>query len=205
MQISVSRTKHDYLKWGFFALMALCTLVVLYADERFWFDPNDPEWRHIAPFKWQLLVHAPFGAIALLLGPLQFSDTIRRTRPHLHRWTGRVYIGAVTLASLVAANFGPRFEPKSIQIEQYFQSGFWFLCTAVALICILTRRIAQHKIWMMRSYGFCLVFVLSRVPDAIPGYHMSEQTLSDMLWGMVIAALIVPDLVLTSRELLRGH
>jgi len=60
----------------------------------------------------------------------------------------------------------------------------------------------MHKLWMMRSYGFCCIFVLSRVPD---GFHiqLSDQALADVLWSLVIAALMVPDLVLTARELAR--
>ena len=32
-------------------------LLVIYTDERFLVNPHDPEWAHIAPFKWWLLVH----------------------------------------------------------------------------------------------------------------------------------------------------
>ena len=55
---------------------------------------------------------------------------------------------------------------------------------------------------MMRSYGFTLIFVLSRVPDAFVKSY-SDQFLSDMLWGLVIVALIAPELILTSQTLLR--
>ena len=192
----------DYAKWAFFALIALCALAAIYADERFLFIPNDPEWRHIQPFKWLLLIHGPFGATALLLGPFQFSDTLRRARPQLHRWIGRTYVGAIAIASPVALYIGARFEPRTIAIEQYFQAGGWFLTTAIALAYI-ARQIPAHKIWMMRSYGFCLVFILSRVPDIIPGYHMSDQVLGDVLWSLVIAALVVPDLILAARAELR--
>ena len=60
----------------------------------------------------------------------------------------------------------------------------------------------MHKLWMMRSYGYCCIFVLSRVPD---GFHIqiSDQVLADMFWSLVMAALIVPDLILTTRELAR--
>ncbi|HEX3664966.1 MAG TPA: hypothetical protein VHU23_07025 [Rhizomicrobium sp.] len=52
------------------------------------------------------------------------------------------------------------------------------------------------------SAALARIFVLSRVPD---GFHMhfSDQFLADMLWSLVITALIVPDLILTTRELTR--
>ncbi|MDP9103665.1 MAG: DUF2306 domain-containing protein [Pseudomonadota bacterium] len=192
--------RRDYAKWAFFALMALCTLLVIWVDERFLVVPADPEWKHIAGFKLWLAVHGPFGAVALLAGPFQFSDTLRRTRPRVHRWIGYTYIGAIAVAASVALYIGPRFEQRSIQIEQYFQAGGWLLTTLMALFFILRRNIPAHKLWMMRSYGFCLVFLLSRVPDAWPGFHWNDQALSDTLWGLVVAALVVPDLILIVRD-----
>lgn len=198
-----TRKDMDYGKWAFFAVMALCVLLVIYIDERFLVVPTDREWTHIQPFKWLLLVHGPFGAIALLSGPLQFSDTLRRTRPKIHRWIGWTYIAAIAISAPMATYIGYTFEPASIRIEQLFQGGGWFLTTLIALICILNRNIAAHKAWMMRSYGFCLVFILSRVVDGIPGFHWTDQLLADILWGLSVAALIVPDIVLTARELWR--
>jgi len=89
-----TRKDIDYSKWAFFAAIALCVLLVIYVDERFLVNPADGEWTHIQPFKWLLLLHGPFGAIALFTGPFQFSDTLRRTRPVIHRRIGWTYIGA---------------------------------------------------------------------------------------------------------------
>lgn len=195
----------DYAKWGFFAVLGLCLLAVIYADERFLVIPTHPEWKHIESFKWLLLPHGVFGAIALITGPLQFSDTIRRVRPMLHRWTGYSYITAVAISAPMALSIDlAGVEPKTIFVEQFFQAGGWFLCTALALVCILRLNIQAHKRWMMRSYGFTLVFVMSRVPDAIPGFKWSDQLLSDVLWGLVVVAAVAPDVILTTRELLRA-
>ena len=112
------------LKWTFFAAMAAATLLVIYADERFLVSPADSEWRHIAPFKWLLLPHGLAGALALFTGPLQFSDRLRANRPKLHRWTGRLYIGAICLvAAPLGLYIGSHYEPRSIHVEQYFQAG----------------------------------------------------------------------------------
>ena len=42
-------TAADRLKWSFFALMGLAVLLVIRTDERFWINPADPHWKHIAP------------------------------------------------------------------------------------------------------------------------------------------------------------
>ena len=64
-----------YLLFGFIGLMFV---YVLRYDEIFLIDPKDPEWQHIATFKWWLLPHGLAAACALLLGPLQFSERLRK-------------------------------------------------------------------------------------------------------------------------------
>ena len=84
----------NYPKWVLFAVMGLLILGVIWTDERFLIDSNDEEWPHIEPFKWWLLVHGLAGFTALLIGPLQFSEQLRRAHTKLHRMLGRIYIGA---------------------------------------------------------------------------------------------------------------
>jgi hypothetical protein len=197
--------KRDGLKWGFFALMLICVAIVIYADERFLIDPADPHWKHIEPVKYLLLPHGLFGVVALIAGAFQFSDRIRRSHLDVHRWMGRLYLAAVSIAAPIAIYLGTGpLEPRTIRIEQIFQGGLWWLCAAIGFVCILNRQLALHKAWMMRSYAFTLIFILSRVPDiAVKSY--SDQGLGDMLWGLIVAALFAPDLVATLRLLARAR
>ncbi|HZC37538.1 MAG TPA: DUF2306 domain-containing protein [Sphingomicrobium sp.] len=193
----------DRLKHAFFVLMGVCVLLVLWTDERFWFDSADPHWQHIAPVKWLLMVHGLGGLTALTAGAFQFSSRLRRLRPALHRAIGKVYIGAVSIAAPVAIYIGTGpTEPVTIRFEQYFQGGLWWFSAIMAWACIRNGQIALHKPWMMRSYGFTLIFVLSRVPDAFVKSY-SDQFLSDMLWSLVVVAVIAPELILTTQTLLR--
>ena len=72
----------------------------------------------------------------------------------------------------------------------------------VAWACIRSGQMALHKAWMMRSYGFTLIFVVSRVPDAFINSY-SDQFLSDVLWSLVVVALIAPEVILTAQTLWR--
>ena len=193
----------DLVKWAFFGLMGLCTLLVFYVDELFWFNPADKFWLHIASYKGLLIVHALAGLTALLAGPLQFSDTIRRRWPRLHRRTGWTYIVAVAIAAPLAGYIGTTYLPAQFRMEQPVQAGGWFLATAIALICILRRNVPLHRAWMMRSYAFCLIFILSRVPDAFPSLNFWAGGTVTLLWWLIVAALLVPEIILTVRELAR--
>lgn len=191
----------DPVKWGFFLLMGLCVLMVLWTDERFWLNPADPHWKHVAAVKYLLMLHGLAGATALTVGAMQMSSRIRRLRPALHRALGKVYIGAVCISAPVAVYMGTStLEPVSIRFEQIFQGGFWLLSALVAWACIRSNQMALHKAWMMRSYAFTLIFITSRVPDVFVRSY-SDQFLSDMLWGLVAVGLVAPEVILTSQAL----
>ena len=104
--------RRNYAKWALFATMAVLAIAAIEADERFLINSADPEWKHIANFKWWLLPHALAGVTALLLGPFQFSERVRRGNPALHRLMGRIYIGAIVIASLLSIYITLAFEPR---------------------------------------------------------------------------------------------
>jgi len=70
MSTKVSATANERTKTIFFLVVGACFLTVLYTDERFLVNRHEPQWQHIAPFKWWLLVHGTAGLAALLAGPL---------------------------------------------------------------------------------------------------------------------------------------
>ena len=151
-------------------------------------------------------MHGVCGATALVLGPFQFSQTIRRRHTALHRLMGRVYVSAVMIASPIALYIGITYEKPLVSYEQYFQAGGWFLCTALAFLAARNRNVPLHRVWMARSYAFTFIFVASRVTDAIPALaNLTERQLATELWGLVVAALIVPDLILSGPEFFRSR
>jgi uncharacterized membrane protein len=193
----------DFVKWSFFAVMGLSVLLVLWTDERFWLNPADPHWKHIAPVKWLLPIHGLAGLTALIAGAFQMSSRIRQQHIAFHRMLGKIYISAVCISAPIATYIGTStLEPVGIRVEQIFQGGLWLLSALVAWACIRSGQMALHKAWMMRSYGFTLIFVLSRVPDAFISSY-SDQLLSDVLWSLVVVALIAPETILTAQTLLR--
>ncbi|MBU6269123.1 MAG: DUF2306 domain-containing protein [Sphingomonadales bacterium] len=186
-------------KYTAFVLVALAMLWVLWADERFFFIPADPEWAKIARTGGLLLVHGAFGATALLAGTAQFSTRLRQ-KPGVHRWTGRVYLGAVTLGATFGLLSGRIIEPTSIFVQQHFQAGLWALTAWIGWWHMRRRNLAQHRLWMMRSYCFCLIFVASRIPDGFAGFHWNDQLLADVLWSLVVVALLLPEWLLAKTR-----
>jgi uncharacterized membrane protein len=192
----------SYAKWAVFAVWALLILGVMWTDERFLIDSKDEEWPHIAPFKWWLLVHGLAGLAALLIGPLQFSERIRRTHVKLHRVLGRVYIGAICIAAPMAIYIGDNWDDnRQSAIEGWAQAGGWLICAVLAFVFAMKRNIPRHRQWVARSYGFTFVFIMARAPHLWGWHWKTEADFVTYRWFLVFAALIVPDLILQWDEL----
>jgi uncharacterized membrane protein len=196
-----SQMAGNYRKWALFAVLGLLVLGVIWADEGFFVHSADPEWAHIQPFKWWLMAHAACGFTALVLGPIQFSERFRRRHLALHRVLGRVYIGAILLAAPLAIYVGHLGDHGLSQIENWAQAGGWFLTAVLAFVFAVKRNIPRHRQWVARSYAFTFVFIVVRVPDIVGYQWPNDDLFVTFRWYAVVAALIVPDLILQWDEL----
>src|ERR1700741_5095870 len=53
-----------------------------------------------AVWPWSLIAHLAGGAVAMAVGPWQFSTRLRQRALTVHRWSGRVYVVAVMVGGL---------------------------------------------------------------------------------------------------------
>ncbi|MCY4743423.1 DUF2306 domain-containing protein [Pelomonas sp. UHG3] len=101
-----------------------------------------------------LVLHAVAGGLALMLGPWQFSTRLRQRRPQLHRALGWAYAACLLLGGLAALPLAAQSDGGPIAQWGFgLLGGLWLASTAVALIHIRARRIAQHRRWMLRSFA----------------------------------------------------
>lgn len=195
-----------YLLFGFIGLMLA---YVLAHDENFLINPKDPEWQHIQLFRWWLLPHGLAGASALLLGPMQFSERLRRRYVKLHHIVGYIYIVCV----FIAAPLGPYIQhvderlgyARSFTIETMFQGGIWMLTTGIALAFILNGKVQQHRQWMTRSFGTGpLIFIEVRVIGGLTGWENLGPHVNEIIvWACTASSVLIADLVLQAEELYR--
>jgi uncharacterized membrane protein len=109
--------------------------------------------------------HVFAAALALLLGPFQFSSRLRSRWPVLHRWTGRVYLGVAVLVGGLAG----------LYMSQFAFGGIWsklgFACLAIAWLFTGTqaylsaraRDFTAHRRWMIRNYSLSFAAVTLRL------------------------------------------
>lgn len=188
---TTGRAAPDRAKLLFTLALAVLAVPALWADEAFWFQPDHPHWAHIRPFLALLTVHIVGGTVAMAAGALQFSSRLRRARPDIHRATGKVYIAATAIGGPAALAMQIRNAGDSaFQWAAYAHSGTWMAATAMALWCIRLRDFEAHRMWMMRSYAMCLLFITLRVPDAIPGIQFTDASNTALEFGQIFVALV---------------
>ena len=193
-------------KYLLFAFIAVMYAYVLWTNESFLFNAKDPEWAHIAPFQMWLLPHGLAAAFALFLGPFQFSERLRRKYVTVHKTFGYLYIAGCYIGAPLGI-YIQRFEEKmgtfshSFTIATVMDAAIWIFATTMALIMIRTKRMQQHRQWMIRSFACALIFL--EVRAIMTFFQLPESAAEAVLWACVAAAFPLADLVLQIDEIRR--
>jgi uncharacterized membrane protein len=189
-------------KYALFTLLGLMALFVVWNNERFFLNPQAPEWAHYNPIRWHLLPHGLGGTVALGLGALQFSTRLRRRHVRIHRLCGKLYIIGTFVAGPVAIWMAFISSPWFLIPFTVVQASTWMLFTVVAYLCIRRGDVRSHREWMMRSYAIVLIFLEGRVLMAVPSlarHGMDAIVLVN--WGCLAVTLVVMECVLRWREI----
>jgi uncharacterized membrane protein len=197
-------------KYLIFAFVGLMVAYVLNHNETFLIHSHDPVWQHYQPFKWWLLPHGIAGACALFLGPMQFSDRLRKKYAKLHRVVGRFYIGGVFVAGPLG--FYIQFfqersgATRSFSVAGAVDAALWMTTTAIALLFILRGNVNLHRQWMTRSFAVAIVFLEVRVIGGITGWDMlGPRAIETIVWVCLAFSVLSADIVLQWSDLVRGR
>jgi len=111
------------------------------------------------------LIHIVPGLLFMLLGPLQFSSTIRARHLHWHRWSGRVFVacGLVIGISALVMSFGmPAIGGVNQAAATTLFGAFFLFALCKAFWHIRRREIALHRQWMIRGFSVGLAVATIR-------------------------------------------
>jgi len=193
-------------KYLIFAFIAVMTGYVLYHNERFLIQPQNPIWQHYAQVGWWLLPHGVAGACALLLAPLQFSDRLRRRYTKLHRVTGRVYVVGVLILAPLGAYLQHYEEslglPRSFTLAAVVDAVLLYVTTGIAFMFAVKRKISLHRQWMTRSYAVALVFFEVRLILGVTGWETAGIAVTEtVIWTCLAFSILLADLANHWQEL----
>jgi uncharacterized membrane protein len=203
-QVSASSTQHPLMKPALWGVMAAMTLsVILYSEVPLLRQMK--ERAYLSTIPWLIIPHATGGIIALLSGPLQFSNRLRRRMPKFHRILGRIYVISVFIAAPLAVVMSKhRHDPRAIHFvaANIVQAGTWFLVTAAAILTARNHYFQQHREWMIRSYAVTFTFIGTRVLQPISAWNRhSEAGFAMEIIVITFMAVLIPDIAFHWREL----
>lgn len=140
-----------------FSILAMATVYVIYTEFVFFSDQHS-DLTHYNTMRWLLIPHGLFGMVALLLGPFQFSTTLRKKNIKLHKSIGKTYIITILLAA-----------PFAVLLNIYYR-------IPGATITFVFENITQALVWM-GHYSF------TGVDSGLPGANYHSQNVGcPQLW-----------------------
>lgn len=197
-RLSARRSVWRRPKGAVFVAVAAMTLYVLYHNERFLIQPQNPIWKHYADVAFWLVPHAVAGTCALLLAPLQFSERLRKRYTTTHHIVGRIYVvGALVLAPLgaygqyLAESTGA---PREFTTLAIVDAAMLMTTTLVAYLFAIRRRITQHRQWMTRSYAVALVFFEGRLIGGLLGIDTNVNATMAAIWACLALSTLFAEL-----------
>jgi hypothetical protein len=113
-----------------------------------------------------LVPHLAGGALAITAGLVQIWLGLTNRVGTLHHVLGRVYALGVLIGSLGGFYLALTIPgPLSYAAGLFTLCVAWVITTGMALYAIRTRRIEQHREWMLRSYTVTFAFVTFRLVE----------------------------------------
>jgi uncharacterized membrane protein len=150
-------------------------------------------------FRTALLVHAGASLVALAVGPLQFSDRLRKRSPRVHRRMGYVYFagvflgGGVGLFSALGAEGG-----LSVRVGFFLLGVGWLASAWMALAAIRRGDVTGHREWMVRNFALTFAAVTLRLwlptlTAATGSFIDAYRTVAWLCWvpNAIVAEILV--------------
>jgi uncharacterized membrane protein len=111
------------------------------------------------------LIHIVPGLFFMILGPLQFSATIRARHLRWHRWSGRIFVvcGLVIGISALVMSFGmPAIGGVNQAAATTLFGTFFLFALCKAFWHIRRQEVAIHREWMIRAFSVGLAVATIR-------------------------------------------
>jgi uncharacterized membrane protein len=111
------------------------------------------------------MIHIVPGLLFMILGPFQFSESIRARHLQWHRWNGRIFmtIGFIIGVSALLMSFTMQSIGGVNQAAATILFGFFFLfALSKAFWHIRRRQVTLHRQWMIRAFAIGLAVATIR-------------------------------------------
>lgn len=148
-------------------------------------------------------IHISASILVVFVGPFQFVKALRRRYIQLHRYMGRVYVGAILLLAAPSGLYMAVYANGGIWSQVGFSilSVLWFAFTLLAYLRVREGNITAHRQWMLRSYALAFSAVTLRLYVGL----LSQYTELDHDFIVIVTAWInwIPNLLVAEWIIIR--
>ncbi len=145
--------------------------------------------------------HIAASGVAMILGAFQFSKTLRRKAPTIHRWMGYGYVIACTVGGLAGGAIALGSTAGPIAGWGFLMLAVcWVPFTLLALRAAMKKDFVAHERWMIRSFALTFGAVTLRIYLPIVGI-MDWDFLTAyriIAWAAWVPNLIVAELFIAT-------
>lgn len=164
---------------------------------------------YLWPRRAGLIPHLIGGTLAITAGLVQIWLGLTNRVGTLHHVLGRVYGVGVLIGSIGGFYLALTIPgPMSYAAGLFMLCVAWLITTGMALYSIRTRRIEQHREWMLRSYTVTFAFVTYRVASnwVRSWIHLPDSDVADDLdallaWACWSVPLLVAEPLIQLRAM----
>lgn len=112
-----------------------------------------------------IYIHIFASAVALALGPWQFSAGLRQRHVQWHRWSGRTYLIAGVLPGGLSGLYVAQFAFGGWVSEIGFSllAISWLVSAWLAYRAVRLGDLASHQRWMLRNFALTFAAVTLRI------------------------------------------
>lgn len=151
-----------------------------------------------------ILTHVFASATALTLGPLQFSASLRRAKPWLHRWTGRIYLAVGVLAGGLSGLYMAQhaFGGTVARLGFALLAACWLYTGACAYMAIRQGSVNVHRKWMVRNFALTFAAVTLRLylPASQAAGIPFEEAYPFIAWLCWVPNLLAAEWLFNGRQ-----
>jgi uncharacterized membrane protein len=156
-----------------------------------------------------LVPHLAGGLLAITVGLVQVWLGLTNRVSTLHHVLGRVYAVGVLIGSVAGFYLALTIRgPLSYAAGLFMLCVAWVITTGMALYSIRTRRIEQHREWMLRSYTVTFAFVIYRLASYwlrrlihVPDSDVADDIDILMAWACWAVPLLMVEPLIQLRSM----
>lgn len=103
--------------------------------------------------------HVASALPVLVIAPLQFSGALRKARPAVHRWLGRVFLASAMVSGSFAVWLGATMPRGGTQVPLMLFGVLWVMLSGIAWQAARRRDFVTHRQFVIRSFALATSFV----------------------------------------------